>query len=65
MPKLKTHSGTKKRLAVTKKGKIVHRHAMGNHFLQKKRASRRRLFAGTQSLSSKKQVKNVLRKLGA
>ncbi len=64
MPKLKTHSGTKKRLTVTKTGKVVRRHATGNHFLEKKRASRRRQFAGVETINSKKQVKNVRRKLG-
>lgn len=63
MPKLKTHSGTKKRLAVTKTGKVVRRHASGNHFLEKKSASRKRKFAGVQTLGGK-QVKNVRRNLG-
>lgn len=63
MPKLKTHSGTKKRLAVTKTGKIIRRRASGNHFLEKKSASRKRNFAGVQTLSGK-QVKNVRRNLG-
>lgn len=42
MPKLKTHSGTKKRVAITKTGKVVRRHARLNHFLQKKSGSRKR-----------------------
>jgi large subunit ribosomal protein L35 len=63
VPKLKTHSGTKKRLAVTKTGKIVRRHAGRGHFLEKKSASRKRNFAGTESLSGK-QAKNIRRKLG-
>lgn len=63
MPKLKTHSGTKKRLAVTKTGKVIRRHASGNHFLEKKSASRKRGFAGTESLSGR-QVKSVRRNLG-
>lgn len=63
MPKLKTHSGTKKRLAVTRTGKVVRRHASGNHFLEKKSASRKRKFAGVQTLGGK-QVKNVRRNLG-
>lgn len=63
MPKLKTHSGTKKRFAVTKTGKVVRRHTSGNHFLEKKSASRKRNFAGTEVLAGK-QVKSVRRNLG-
>jgi large subunit ribosomal protein L35 len=63
MPKLKTHSGTKKRFAITKTGKVVRRRASGNHLLQKKSASRKRKFAGTETISGK-QVKNLKRKLG-
>ena len=63
MPKLKTHSGVKKRIAVTKTGKVMRRHATGNHFLQKKSASRKRNFAGTEALSGK-QAKNIRQQLG-
>jgi large subunit ribosomal protein L35 len=42
MPKLKVHKGTKKRVKVTKQGKVLYRHAMTSHFLQKKSASRKR-----------------------
>jgi large subunit ribosomal protein L35 len=64
MPKLKTHSGTKKRVAITKTGKVVRRHATGNHFLEKKTASRKRGFAGVETMSGK-QAKNMRLKLGA
>lgn len=63
MPKLKTHSGAKKRLTVTKTGKVLRRHATGGHFLQKKSASRKRRFAGVEVLEGK-QVKHIRRKLG-
>ncbi len=63
MPKLKTHSGTKKRLSVTKTGKVMRRHATGNHFLQKKSAARKRGFAGKEVLSGKQAV-NIRKKLG-
>jgi large subunit ribosomal protein L35 len=63
MPKLKTHSGSKKRVSVTKTGKVVRRHASGNHFLEKKSASRKRKFAGMESLVGK-QARNIKRKLG-
>ncbi len=63
MPKLKTHSGTKKRLRLSKQGKVLRRHATGGHFLQKKSASRKRRFAGLEVLKGA-QVKNIRRKLG-
>jgi large subunit ribosomal protein L35 len=63
MPKLKTHSGTKKRVKLTKSGKVVRRHATIGHNLQKKSASRKRGFAGTEELSGA-QAKNMRRKLG-
>lgn len=64
MPKLKTHSGTKKRIKITKTGKVVRRHATGNHFLSKKSGARKRNFAGLEELSGKQQ-QNMRRKLGA
>ena len=42
MPKVKTHSGAKKRFKVTAKGKVKARHAMGSHILTKKNAKRKR-----------------------
>jgi large subunit ribosomal protein L35 len=64
MPKLKTHSGTKKRAKITKTGKIMRGHARLNHFLQKKSGSRKRRLnrAGTITGGQAKQIK---RKLGA
>jgi large subunit ribosomal protein L35 len=64
MPKLKTHSGTKKRIRITKNGKVLRRHATGNHFLEKKGAARKRQFAGVQVLHGK-QAKTIKRNLGA
>jgi len=63
MPKIKTHSGTKKRVRVTKNGKLVRRHATVGHNLQKKSASRKRGFAGVEPVTGKN-VKNLSRKLG-
>ena len=63
MPKLKTHSGTKKRIRITKTGKLLRRHATGSHFLEKKSAARKRRFAGVEVLHGK-QAKTVRRKLG-
>jgi large subunit ribosomal protein L35 len=51
MPKLKTHSGTKDRVRVTKNGKVRARHSYGSHFLQKKSGARKRKLAGLETLS--------------
>ncbi len=64
MPKLKTHSGVKKRVRLTKNGKILRRRATGNHFLEKKSRSRKRGFAGVEVLHGQ-QAKNIKRQLGA
>ena len=42
MPKVKTHSGAKKRFKLTPRGKVRARHAMRSHILGKKSAKRRR-----------------------
>lgn len=46
MPKLKTHSGTKDRVKVSKNGKIRVGHPNMNHFLGKKSGSRKRSLSG-------------------
>jgi large subunit ribosomal protein L35 len=46
MPKLKTHSGTKDRVKVTKNGKVRVGHPNRNHFLQKKSGGRKRALSG-------------------
>ncbi len=63
MPKQKTHSGTKDRIKITKSGKVQRRHTAVNHFLNKKRASSKRRFAGVEAVTGKN-VKNIKRKLG-
>ena len=42
MPKMKIHSGAKKRFKLTSKGKVRARHAGKTHILEKKSAKRRR-----------------------
>ncbi len=42
MPKMKTHSGTKKRFKVTATGKVRGRSAFSSHILEKKSAKRKR-----------------------
>ncbi len=63
MPKLKTHSGTKDRVRITKTGKVMRRKASGNHLLQKKSASRKRTLAGVKELTGTS-ARNMKRKLG-
>ena len=47
MPKLKTHTGAKKRFKLTKNGKVKRAHAYKSHILTKKDTKRtRRLRAG-------------------
>lgn len=42
MPKLKTHSGSKKRFKITKTGKVKRAHAYRSHILNKKTTKRKR-----------------------
>ena len=42
MPKLKTHSGAKKRFSLTKTGKVKRAHANKSHILNKKTTKRKR-----------------------
>ena len=44
MPKQKTNSAAKKRFKVTGAGKLLRRHAMKSHNLEKKSAKRKRAF---------------------
>ena len=62
MPKMKTHSGTKKRFRKTAKGKLRGRRAYSSHILEKKSPSRKRRFARPKELSrpDRVRVKNLL-----
>jgi large subunit ribosomal protein L35 len=63
MPKMKTHSGAKKRFKLTSKGKVKARHAMRSHILGKK--NRKRLRRLDEPLVLKKQdAKRVKELLG-
>jgi len=44
MPKMKTHSATKKRFRLTGSGKVMRRHGMKSHLLEHKAAKRKRGF---------------------
>ena len=63
MPKLKTHSGTKDRVKVSKNGKVRMRHMNGNHFLQKKSGARKRKIHSYQTADGAN-AKSIKLKLG-
>lgn len=63
MPKLKSHSGTKNRVRISKNGKVRVRHSHASHFLQKKSGARKRKLAGLDTLSGANQ-KTIKRQLG-
>ena len=42
MPKIKTHTGAKKRFKLTKNGKVKRAHAYKSHILNKKSTKRKR-----------------------
>jgi large subunit ribosomal protein L35 len=64
MPKMKTHSGAKKRFRTTPKGKVIGRHAMTSHILGKKRPKRKRRLEKPAHISDSDapRVKALLRK---
>ncbi|MGI9577970.1 MAG: 50S ribosomal protein L35 [Microthrixaceae bacterium] len=51
MPKMKTHSGAKKRYKVTGSGKIMRRSPNLNHILEKKSAKRKRRLSGEEQMT--------------
>ena len=63
MPKMKTHSGAKKRFRKTAKGKLRARHAMTSHILEKKSAKRKRRLGRPVVISKadEKRVRELLR----
>ncbi|MDE3070714.1 MAG: 50S ribosomal protein L35 [Acidobacteriota bacterium] len=64
MPKMKTHSGAKKRFKVTGGGKVRGRHAFTSHILEKKSAKRKRTL-GAAALVSEDDAPRIKRMLGA
>ena len=62
MPKMKTHSGTKKRVRVTGKGKLMRERANRRHMLEAKSSRRTRRLAGDVQLSAAdtRKVKKLL-----
>ncbi|MGN6187747.1 MAG: 50S ribosomal protein L35 [Conexibacter sp.] len=51
MPKMKTHSGAKKRFKVSAKGKVRGRHANSSHILEKKSPKRKRRLGNPAAIS--------------
>jgi large subunit ribosomal protein L35 len=63
MPKMKTHSGAKKRFKVTGTGKVRGRHAFTSHILEKKSPKHKRQL-GEAAILSKDDAPRVKRLLG-
>jgi large subunit ribosomal protein L35 len=57
MPKMKSHSGAKKRFRFTATGKIRRKHSHKNHILTKKNSDRVRKLRGTEVVSEQDQKK--------
>jgi large subunit ribosomal protein L35 len=51
MPKMKSHSGAKKRFKLTANGKVRGRHAFSSHILEKKSPKRKRSFRKPREIS--------------
>ena len=64
MPKMKTHSGAKKRFKVTATGKVRGRHSYTTHILEKKSPKRKRAH-GRPARISAHDATRVKRMLGA
>jgi large subunit ribosomal protein L35 len=63
MPKMKTHSGAKKRFKVTAGGKVRARHPFTSHILEKKSPKRKRAL-GRPSMVNDHDVPRIKRMLG-
>ena len=63
MPKMKTHSGSKKRFKKTARGKLRGRHAMTSHILEKKSPKRKRRLGRPVEIAKpdEKRVRGLLR----
>jgi len=57
MPKMKPHSGAKKRFKITGSGKLMHRRANRNHLLEHKPSPRTRRLANEEALAAADQKK--------
>ena len=64
MPKMKTHSGAKKRFKLTANGKVRARHAFTSHILEKKSPKHKR-HLGRPLILQDEDAKRVKKLLGA
>ena len=64
MPKMKTHSGAKKRFKLTAKGKVKAHHSFTSHILEKKSPKRKRKL-GQPAILCEDDAKRVKVLLGA
>jgi len=64
MPKMKTHSGAKKRFKLTAKGKVKARHGNTSHILEKKSPKRKR-HLGKPTMLSDHDAPRIKKLLGA
>jgi len=64
MPKMKTHSGAKKRFQLTASGKVKARHAMTSHILEKKSQKKKR-YLGNDLVLNDCDARRVKKLLGA
>ena len=62
MPKLKTHSGAKKRFKISARGKVMHKRAGARHLLQGMSARRSRFLRRREQLNptQTKMIKKLL-----
>jgi large subunit ribosomal protein L35 len=62
MPKMKSHSGAKKRFKLTGSGKVKGRHAYSSHILEKKSPKRKRSFGVDRDIAPQdaRRVKKLL-----
>lgn len=62
MPKIKTHSGAKKRFKFSKNGKAMRAHANKSHILTKKNTKRKRNLRKVKvaDVTNQKQIKSLL-----
>lgn len=65
MPKMKTHSGTKKRFKVSGSGKLIHRGAGKRHLNEHKSSRRTRRLNVDQTLETTGDIKAVKKLLGS
>ena len=64
MPKMKTHSGTKDKIRITKNGKVMRRKSNTNHNMSKKSNSRKRTLSSLKTVGGNV-AKNMKKNLGA